>query len=101
MVGGDGLQDSIRAAKGNGLVAVVGFLEGQTANLDLMDVIWHETQIQGIAVGRLRSFHDLVKFLDEHTIHPVVDSVYAFEDALAAYGKLSDGAFGKVVLSIP
>ena len=100
VVGGDGLRDSVRAAKGNGLVAVIGFLEGQTTNLDLMDLIWHQTHIQGIAVGHLRSFHDLVKFLDEHTIQPVIDSVFTFDDAPRAYEKLAEGAFGKIVISI-
>lgn len=100
VVGGDGLRDSVRAAKGNGLVAVIGFLEGQTANLNLMDLIRHQTHIQGIAVGHLRSFHDLVKFLDAHTIHPVVDSVFTFEEAPRAYEKLAEGAFGKIVINI-
>ena len=100
VVGGDGLRNSVRAAKGNGLVAVIGFLEGQTANLDLMDVIWHQTQIQGIAVGHRRSFTDLVRFLDEHTIHPVVDSVFTFDEAPRAYEKLAAGAFGKIVIQI-
>jgi NADPH:quinone reductase-like Zn-dependent oxidoreductase len=65
-----------------------------------MDVIWHQTHIQGIAVGHLRSFHELVRFLDEHTIHPVIDSVFAFEDAHRAYKKLAEGAFGKIVINI-
>lgn len=95
VVGGEGLRDSVRAAKGNGLVAVIGFLEGQTSNIDLMDVIWHQTHIQGIAVGHWRSFQDLVRFLDEHTIQPVVDGTFAFEDAHRAYEKLARAPLGK------
>ena len=86
--------------KGNGLVAVIGFLEGRTATLDLMDMIWHQTHIQGIAVGHLRAFHDLVTFLNEITIQPVIDSVFTFEDAHRAYEKLAEGAFGKIVINI-
>ena len=100
VVGGEGLRDSIRAARGSGMVAVVGFLDGQTANLDLMDVIWHQTHIQGIAVGHRRSFHDLVLFLDEHHIKPVVDTVYDFADAHAAFDQLARGAFGKIVIKV-
>lgn len=100
VAGGNGLRDSVRAAKGNGLVAVIGFLDGQSTTLDLMDVIWHQTQIQGIAVGHRRAFSDLVRFLDEHAIQPVVDSVFNFEDAPRAYGKLTEGAFGKIVIQV-
>ena len=66
----------------------------------LMDVIWHQTHIQGITVGHWRSFQDLVRFLDEHTIQPVVDGTFAFEDAHRAYEKLAKGAFGKIVITI-
>lgn len=100
VVGGDGLRDSIRAARGSGMVAVVGFLQGQSANIDLMDLIWHQTHIQGIAVGHRRAFHDLVAFLDDHQIKPVIDTVYSFEDAHAAYDQLARGAFGKIVIKV-
>lgn len=100
VVGGDGTRDSVHAAKGNGLVAVIGFLDAQTTNLDIMDVIGHQTRIQGIAMGHLRSFRELVDFLDEHAIHPVIDSVFAFEDAPRAYDKLAEGTFGKIVINI-
>jgi NADPH:quinone reductase-like Zn-dependent oxidoreductase len=100
VVGGEGLRDSIRAARGGGNVSVVGFLDGQSANLDLMDVIWHQTHIQGIAVGHRRSFQDLVPFLEEHQIKPVIDTVYDFEDAHAAYEQLARGAFGKIVIKV-
>ena len=49
----------------------------------------------GIAVGHLRSFQDLVCFLDVRAIQPVVDSTFAVEDAQRAYEKLAEGAFGK------
>ena len=100
VVGGDGLRDSIRAARGGGMVAVVGFLNGQTANLDLMDVIWHQTRIQGIAVGHRRAFQDLAGFLEQHHIEPVIDTVYDFADAHAAYDQLARGAFGKIVIKV-
>ncbi|GGG68939.1 alcohol dehydrogenase [Kocuria dechangensis] len=100
VVGGEGIRDSIRAARGGGMVAVVGFLNGQSTTLDLMDVIWHQTRIQGIAVGHRRSFHDLVRFLEDHHIHPVIDTVYDFPDAHAAYDQLAAGAFGKIVIQV-
>lgn len=100
VVGGEGVKDSIRAARGGGNVSIVGFLDGQTTTLDLMDVIWHQTRIQGIAVGHRRSFHELVTFLNEHKIDPVIDSTYAFEDAKAAYDRLAGGPFGKIVIKV-
>jgi len=39
-------------------------------------------------------------FIEEHEIHPVVDRVFAFEDAPAAFDFMENGSyFGKIVIS--
>jgi NADPH:quinone reductase-like Zn-dependent oxidoreductase len=100
VAGGDGVNDSVRAAKAGGVVAVIGFLAGQTANLDLMTVLFRQTTVQGVAVGTLSAFEELVEFLEQHGISPVIDSTYRFEDAKAAYARLAEGPLGKVVIRI-
>lgn len=100
VAGGDGVNDSVRAAKAGGVVALVGFLSGQTSNLDVMNVLFRQTTIQGIAVGHRRAFEELVAFLDEHRIKPVLDSTFRFEDAKEAYDRLAQGPLGKVVIEI-
>jgi len=100
VAGGDGVNDSVRAAKAGGVVAVIGFLAGQTTNLDLMTVLFRQTTIQGIAVGTRFAFEELVAFLDEHKISPVIDSTYRFEDAKTAYDRLAEGPLGKVVIEV-
>jgi len=100
VAGGDGVNDSVRAAKAGGVVAVIGFLTGQTANLDLMTVLFRQTTVQGVAVGTLSAFEELVEFLEQHGISPVIDSTYRFEDAKAAYARLAEGPLGKVVIRV-
>jgi NADPH:quinone reductase-like Zn-dependent oxidoreductase len=39
-------------------------------------------------------------FLNKHEIHPVIDKVYAFEQAREAYKHLGRGAFGKIVIKV-
>ena len=38
--------------------------------------------------------------LEKLQIHPVIDTVYSFTDALAAYDHLYRGAFGKIVIRV-
>jgi len=38
--------------------------------------------------------------LEKIQIHPVIDTVYPFADALAAYDHLYRGAFGKTVIRV-
>lgn len=100
VVGGDGLNKSIAAARPTGLVSVIGFLSGQTSNLDLMQLIFNKTRIQGIAVGHRRAFEEMNEFFEKHTIKPVIEKVYGFDEVHEAYEHLSRGAFGKVVIRV-
>jgi NADPH:quinone reductase-like Zn-dependent oxidoreductase len=100
VVGGEGLNDSIEATKVTGQISVIGFLAGQTTNLDLMRIIFRQTKIQGIAVGHLTAFEEMNKAFDEYNIKPVIEKVYPFEQAVEAYQHLAKGAFGKIVIKV-
>lgn len=100
VAGGNGLNQSILATKAAGIITQVGFLTGQTSELNLMPLIFRQTTIRGIAVAPRSSFERMNPFLDKHQIKPVIDQVYAFEDAVQAYVHLSKGAFGKIVIKI-
>jgi NADPH:quinone reductase-like Zn-dependent oxidoreductase len=100
VAGGDGLNKSVLATKAAGVIAQVGFLTGQTTQLQLMPVIFRQTTIRGIAVAPRTSFDRMNPFLDQHGIRPVIDKVYAFEDAVQAYEHLARGPFGKVVIKV-
>lgn len=84
VVGGKGLNGSVKATKATGQIALIGFLTGQTTHLDLMQVIFRQTKIQGIAVGNRTAFEEMNKAFDELNIKPMIDTVYPMEDAIKA-----------------
>jgi len=100
IAGGEGVNQSVAAAKVGGRVAVIGFLSGQKSHLELMPPIFRRTLIGGIAVAPRASFERMNPFLNENKIRPVIDHVYAFEDARKAYEHLARGPFGKVVIKV-
>ena len=100
VAGGDGINQSIAATKAGGRIAQIGFLTGQTSNVNLMPMIFRQTTIRGIAVAPRSSFDRMNAFLNEHDIRPVIDRVYSFEQAREAYEHLARGAFGKVVIKV-
>ena len=63
-------------------------------------LIFRQTTIRGIAVAPRSSFDRMNAFLGENRIRPVIDHVYAFDQAREAYEHLARGAFGKVVITI-
>lgn len=100
VAGGDGINQSVAATKAAGRIAQIGFLTGQTTSLNLMPLIFRQTTIRGIAVAPRSSFDRMNAFLGENRIRPVIDHVYAFDQAREAYEHLARGAFGKVVITI-
>lgn len=100
VAGGNGVNQSVAATKVAGTIAQVGFLTGQTSQLDLMPLIFRQTTIRGIAVAPRSSFDRMNPFLTEHNIKPVIEQVYSFNDAIEAFKHLSRGAFGKIVIKI-
>lgn len=100
VAGGDGINQSVQATKAAGVVAQVGFLTGQVAQLALMPLIFRQTTLRGIAVAPRSAFDRMNPFLDQHGIKPVIDQVYAFDQAVQAFEHLARGPFGKVVIRI-
>lgn len=99
VVGGEGLERSIAATRLGGTVSVVGFLGGMKATFDLPLALRRMVRLQAVSVGSRESQEALGRALAAHGVRPVVDRVYPFEEAHAAFAHLESGAhFGKVVL---
>ena len=65
-----------------GHIPIIGFMAGQRAALNLMPVIFRQTKIQGIVVGHRRAFEEMNVVLEKRKVKPVVDTVYAFDQAV-------------------
>jgi NADPH:quinone reductase-like Zn-dependent oxidoreductase len=42
----------------------------------------------------------MLRKFDEIKLHPVIDTVYSFNDAREAFNHLERGAFGKIVIRV-
>jgi len=100
IIGGDNIGQSIAALASCGQIAQIGFLAGPDLILPTLPMMLKRAIIRGIAVGHRRAFEDMNKAIDEHGIKPVIDKVYAFDDARAAFDHLERGPFGKVVITV-
>lgn len=101
VVGGEkSINQSIQAAKVNGLITIIGFLDNEKAKISLLPLIFKQTRIQGMAVGHRKAFEEMNKFITTHQIKPVIDTIYSFNNAPDAFRHLAKGAFGKIVIKI-
>lgn len=102
-VGGAGtLAQSLQAVGAGGSVYVIGILGGASEPFNVLPVLMNEVRLQGVFVGPRDSLEAMCKALSGNAIRPVVDSVFAFEQAPDAFARLRSGAhFGKVAIRVP
>jgi NADPH:quinone reductase-like Zn-dependent oxidoreductase len=100
-VGGNGtLGKSMRAVRMGGHIALIGVLAG-AENVDTRPLLMKNVRLDGIFVGSKEMFEAMNKAIVVAKLHPVIDSTFAFADALKAFSYLESGAhFGKIVIKI-
>lgn len=98
-VGGDNLEVSLDAVRIGGRISFVGLIAGLTAEVSTYKLVTRNATVHGIETGSRRMLEDLVAFVDDRDVVPVVDSVYPRDEVRAALEHLAAGGhFGKVVL---
>jgi len=95
------LARSLRALRDGGHLSVVGLLSGGRADPEEAARNGRGIRVDSVYVGSARHLADLGEALSRGGIRPVVDRVFPFEEARAAYRCLERGEhFGKVVIRI-
>ncbi|KAI8945539.1 hypothetical protein F4801DRAFT_124094 [Xylaria longipes] len=102
-VGGSGtLEQSLKAIKFEGIIAVIGFLGGVKVEASIIETLTNICTARGVYVGSRQQMEDMVAAIEVNDIHPVVDSkVFTLEQAKKAYEYQWDkGHVGKVSIVI-
>ncbi|MBM3488511.1 MAG: NAD(P)-dependent alcohol dehydrogenase [Alphaproteobacteria bacterium] len=99
-VGGAGtFAKSLEALRTGGHVSLIGFLAG-AATVDPGLIMARRANVQGISVGSTEMFLAMNRAIAAGGLKPVVNKVFPFADAPAAYRYLQSAAhFGKVVIA--
>jgi NADPH:quinone reductase-like Zn-dependent oxidoreductase len=98
-VGGAGtLGESLKAVRTGGTVSLIGVLSG-AGTFNPIPILMKNVRVQGIYVGSGEMFEAMNRAIALHKLRPVVDRVFPFAEAPAAWRHLESGAhFGKVVI---
>jgi NADPH:quinone reductase-like Zn-dependent oxidoreductase len=93
------LSEALAALAPGGEVATLGLFDTAGGPLDGYALLGKQARIRGVAVGSEAMHRDLVRYVESHDIHPVIDRRIDFLDAPSAYtAQTSPGLFGKIVI---
>lgn len=102
-VGGAGtLKQSLRAIRPGGMISLVGVLAGARSDFLIPLIGSRNIRLQGVTVGTVTGLAEMLRAMAQHGTRPVIDKVFALNEAQAAYEHLMAGRhFGKVCIAIP
>ena len=95
------LEQSTRAVRRGGTVAVIGVVGGAVPALNLARVAMNAIALRGVAVGSRADFMAMLIAISRYGLRPVVDSIYPLAELPAALERLRSGRhFGKVCVEL-
>lgn len=99
--GGSGYQTLLGLVAPGGRIVNYGSTAGAPESIDMFKLFWKQLCLQGSTMGSPDDFSGMVNFVEKHQIKPVIDAVFALEDANQAIDQMrSSPQFGKYVLKI-
>ena len=101
-VGGAGtFAKSFGAIRIGGKISMIGNLSGPATEFNPGLIMGKRANLQGISVGSTQMFEAMNRAISASAIKPVIDKVFGFDDAKAAYQHMASGAhFGKIVIRV-
>jgi len=101
-VGGAGtLARSMNAVRVGGRISLIGLLTGAEGAVNPMPILGKQIQLQGIFVGSRDMFESMNRAITLHQLRPVIDRVFAFDEARDALRHMESGRhFGKIVIRV-
>ena len=101
LAGGRSLSQSVDACNYGARVGVIGVLDGLESQLNVFSLIMRQVTLRGIYMESVAELGKFVRAVEATGLVPLVDRVFSFAEAHAAYDYLkSQRHFGKVVISI-
>jgi NADPH:quinone reductase-like Zn-dependent oxidoreductase len=100
VIGGDAVPLSIQAAAWGGHIALIGIMDRPTTTISIPTAMVKTLRLQGVSVGSRGDIEELLAFVENHRLSPIIDARYSFDALPDALHHLDRGPFGKVVVEI-
>ncbi|ELR69358.1 Alcohol dehydrogenase [Fulvivirga imtechensis AK7] len=97
--GGDQINNFIKIMRPGGRIVFYGATNGLPGSLDLYRMFWNQLTLQGSTMGNDEEFKEMIDFVSEKKVEPLIDSVRPFEDITSAFDTIAKTTkTGKIVV---
>lgn len=96
---GDTLNNLIKVSLPGGKIVFYGATKGNPSSVDARKIFWNQLHLIGSTMGSDEDFDAMLKFVEERNVKPVLDQIFAPEEAVFAFDKMKAGQqLGKIVI---
>lgn len=98
--GGDSFAEYVKVTRPGARIGFYGATRGKYNNINPQILFWRQVSILGSTMGSDQDFRDMLDFVEEHSIHPVIDTVFSLDNIADAMKRMEAGEqLGKIVLN--
>ncbi len=99
--GGEGFKHLLKLAAPGGRIVTYGGTRGIIPTISPQLIFWKQLSIMGTSMGSDQDFINMLRFVNDHKIRPIIDKVYPLEEGKKAFERMNKGMqFGKIILSL-
>lgn len=99
--GGETISKCLNIIKPGGKIVNYGATTGIIKNLDIRKIFWKQVSLLGTTMGSDTDFKNMVDYINDKKIVPVVDKVFGINDAVSAFIRMDNSEqLGKIVIEI-
>lgn len=99
--GGKGFEALAKSLNLAGTLVVYGGTAGTKVSLQLPRFWFAQANIKGSTMGNDQEFAEMVKFVNDHKIEPMISSIRPLAEAVSAFDEMHEGKqFGKLVIEM-
>lgn len=96
-VGAATINQSLKQLRRGGTIVTFGSSTGDTVEINLRDFFYGQYNLLGSTMGSGEEYKDMIEFISEHKIKPVLDQMYQLEDFADAFKRLEEAKqLGKI-----
>jgi NADPH:quinone reductase-like Zn-dependent oxidoreductase len=99
VIGGSHINQSLNCLRSEGLISMIGVMDGTRGEIDTGMIMSKAARIQGVEVGSTEMLKRMLHAMDVYKIKPIINTIFPFEQTLDAFAYLKTGNhFGKICI---
>lgn len=99
VIGGNHINLSLKCLRPEGVISMIGVLDGTKGEIDTGMIMSKAARIQGVEVGSTEMYKRMLHTMEIHKIKPIINKVFSFAQTLEAFAYLKSGNhLGKICI---